>query len=110
MRIAIINCLKANSVCTGAACLQAMNQRTKRFASYQDEEIVLAAFMRCSGCGKYPNEDPGMREKMERLLNLSLDAVHLGKCTTKEEGLCPVIEEAKSILEQAGIPVIFGTH
>lgn len=30
-RIVMLNCLRANSVCTGAACLQAFNAKTKTF-------------------------------------------------------------------------------
>lgn len=111
MKLAIINCLKANTVCTGAACLQAMNERTRSFSEYAGEEIELQAFMRCSGCGKTVANDPGMEEKLERILSLKPDVVHFGKCTKDREGeWCPVIADVKARLEAAGIRTVFGTH
>lgn len=49
-KIVMLNCLRANSVCTGAACLQAFNAKTKTFARYGDEPLELVAFFRCNGC------------------------------------------------------------
>ena len=43
-KIVMLNCLRANSVCTGAACLQAFNAKTKTFARYGDEPQELVAF------------------------------------------------------------------
>lgn len=43
-KIVMLNCLRANSVCTGAACLQAFNAKTKTFARYGDEPLELVAF------------------------------------------------------------------
>ena len=34
MKIAILNCLNANDVCAGAACLKAFNSKTRHFADY----------------------------------------------------------------------------
>ena len=48
-KIVMLNCLRANSVCTGAACLQAFNAKTKTFARYGDEPLELVAFFRCKG-------------------------------------------------------------
>ena len=42
-KIVMLNCLRANSVCTGAACLQAFNAKTKTFARYGDEPLELVA-------------------------------------------------------------------
>lgn len=42
-KIVMLTCLKANRVCTGAACLQAFNSKTKTFARYQ-EPLELEAF------------------------------------------------------------------
>lgn len=72
-RIVMLNCLRANSVCTGAACLQAFNAKTKTFARYGDEPLELVAFFRCNGCDA-PQDDAGMEEKIERLLQLRPDA------------------------------------
>lgn len=72
-KIVMLNCLRANSVCTGAACLQAFNAKTKTFARYGDEPLELVAFFRCNGCDA-PQDDAGMEEKIERLLQLRPDA------------------------------------
>ena len=64
-KIVMLNCLRANSVCTGAACLQAFNAKTKTFARYGDEPLELVAFFRCNGCDA-PQDDAGMEEKIER--------------------------------------------
>ncbi len=69
-RIAILTCLKACQVCTGAACLSAWNQRSRGFARYQGEEVQLSAFLHCNGCATSPLEDAGMREKLDRLVSL----------------------------------------
>lgn len=45
-RIVILTCLKASRVCTGAACFQAFNQRTRSFARYGNEPLEIEAFMR----------------------------------------------------------------
>ena len=76
MKIAIVNCLKANGVCTGAACLEAMNRRTKSFAAYEDRDVQLCAFMRCSGCGNMVESVEGRAEIMERLLSMKAVGVH----------------------------------
>lgn len=65
-KIVMLNCLRANSVCTGAACLQAFNAKTKTFARYGDEPLELVAFFRCNGCD-VPQDDAGMEEKIERV-------------------------------------------
>mgnify|MGYP000130420064 CR=1 FL=1 len=62
-RIVMLNCLRANSVCTGAACLQAFNAKTKTFARYGDEPLELVAFFRCNGCDA-PQDDAGDRIAM----------------------------------------------
>ena len=79
-RIVILTCLKASRVCTGAACFQAFNQRTRSFARYGKEPLEIEAFMRCSGCGHTMENDKGLQEKVERIVKLHPDAVHLGIC------------------------------
>jgi predicted metal-binding protein len=110
-KIGILNCLKANEVCTGASCLMAFNQRSRGFAPYAGEEIQLAAFLRCNGCDSVPLEDPGMMEKLERLAAENVEIVHLGVCTKLPNGsLCPKIAQIRQKLESLGITVIQGTH
>ena len=67
-KIAILTCIKSNSVCTGASCLKAMNERTRSFAPYKGEPLQLMAFLHCNGCACDYDTDPGFLEKLERLL------------------------------------------
>ena len=71
-KIIMLNCLRANQVCTGAACLKAFNERTRTFAQYGEEELFLQAFFRCNGCDEQGNGiwDEGMDEKLERMEGL----------------------------------------
>ena len=110
MKIAVLNCLEANDVCAGAACLKAFNARSRHFAEYGDEPLELVAFARCNGCGKGVNE--GFREKLDRMVSEGAEVCHLGVCTrkpeTKEE--CPTITEAAAYLEKRGVRIVRGTH
>ena len=111
-KIVMLTCLKSNTVCTGAACLKAFTQRTKRFARY-DEPLELEAFFRCNGCDQEGVGvwDAGMEEKLERLLSLQPDAVHLGVCTKRRDGTrCPTIERVMERLAQNGAQIVDGTH
>ena len=62
MKIAMLNCLNANEVCTGAGCLKAFNARSRHFAEYGETPLELVAMARCNGCGK--GIDEGFREKL----------------------------------------------
>jgi predicted metal-binding protein len=110
MRIAILACLNANDVCTGAGCLSAFNERKGGFACYGEEKLQLAAFLRCSTCGKKLEEDPGMQEKLDRLVSIGTEAVHIGVCAQKKGKPCPYMEEKANWLMQHGISVIWKTH
>lgn len=110
MNIVFINCMKANTVCTGAACLKALNERRKSFEVYQGEDVQVQAFMRCSGCGQTPEKDAGMREKVDRILSLQPDVAHFGLCTFEEGKLCETLQGVQKELEQAGIKTVLGTH
>ncbi len=97
-KIVMLTCLKANTVCTGAGCLKAFNEKTKTFSRYGSEELELEAFFRCNGCGVW---DEGMEEKLERLISIKPDAVHLGVCTKLKDGTrCPTIERIAKRLEK----------
>lgn len=112
-RIAILTCLKACQVCTGAACLSAWNKRSRGFARYQGEEVQLSAFLHCNGCGTSPLEDAGMREKLDRLVSLEVNVVHVGICARTEQPdhqLCPTIATLWEELERRNIQVVEGTH
>lgn len=112
-RIAILTCLDACKVCTGAGCLKAWNSRSRGFASYAGEAVQLDAFLHCNGCGSDPASDPGMAEKLDRLSSMGVSAVHTGVCTRKgpdRQEYCPNIAKICTLLEQRGIRVIYGTH
>lgn len=111
-KIAILTCL--NSVgnnCTGASCLAAFNNRSGAFQQYQDEDLQLAAFFQCNGCDKDFQNMDGMKEKIDRILKIRPDAVHLGVCTLKKDaGRCGNIEAMTDIFRAHGLSVINGTH
>ena len=107
----MLNCLKSNRVCTGAACLQALNERKKSFAQYKGQNIELTAFMRCNGCDIDPEGDKGIIEKMDRLQKIGTEVLHVGVCTVKKEGgECPTITKMIEMAQQRGIRVVRGTH
>ena len=85
-KIAILTCIKSNSVCTGASCLKAMNERTRSFAPYKGEPLQLMAFLHCNGCACDYDTDPGFLEKLERLEQIGVEIVHAGICTRKHDG------------------------
>lgn len=112
-KIVIITCPKADEVCTAAGCFSALNQRKAAFERYHGEEVELEAFMKCSGCGHYPENDKGLQEKVQRILALHPDAIHLGICCChdgKSRELCREIEALVSVFQAEGIQVIRGTH
>lgn len=110
-KIAMLNCLKTNEICTGAGCLNAWNEKKKTFARYQDEETQLVAFLRCNGCDRDPDEDSGMQKKLERLKAVGTEVVHVGVCTKNREGQrCPTIQKILNRLEDLGIAWVDGTH
>ena len=110
--IAILTCLEACRVCTGAACLEAWNKRERQFSRYAGEEAQLNAFLHCNGCHSDPMSDPGLAEKLQRLTESGVDTVHLGVCTVKHETgvLCPTMKTLAEMLQQRGMEIVEGTH
>lgn len=110
--IAILTCLEACRVCTGAACLEAWNRRDRHFARYAGQETQLNAFLHCNGCHSDPMADPGLAEKLERLITIGVDTVHLGVCAVKQEtgALCPTMQTLAETLQQKGLKIVQGTH
>ena len=115
-RIVILRCLRSNNVCTGAACLKAFNKKTGAFTRYGEEALELEAYWSCNGCGdchfKYQE---GIEEKLERIIGLKPDAVHVGACVKQrtdngDEVTCKTIEEICERLEAAGLTIVEGTH
>lgn len=109
-KIAMMNCLKANQVCAGVACLDALRERRAGFACYAGEDVDLRAFLRCSNCGKTPQEDPGMTEKLERLVSSGVEVVHIGVCAHPKGIRCQTMERYAAWLEEHGIRVVWKTH
>lgn len=91
--------------------MAAFHNRTGAFRQYQAEELELSAFCHCNGCDSELKADKGMQEKLERILQIHPEAVHLGVCTLKENGeRCKTIEQFIKIFQDNGIAVIDGTH
>lgn len=109
-KIAIMNCLKANQVCAGVSCLDALRERRGGFACYQGEDVDLCAFLRCSNCGEALEKDRGMTEKLERLVHSGVETVHIGVCAQMKGIRCKTMESYANWLEQHGISVIWKTH
>lgn len=110
--IAILTCLEACRVCTGAACLEAWNKRDRHFSRYAGEVAQLHAFFHCNGCHSDPASDSGVAEKLQRLTAIGVDTVHLGVCTVKRETgtLCPTINILAEQLLRKGMEIVVGTH
>ena len=110
MKIAILNCLDANDVCTGAACLKALNNRSRHFAQYGEEPLELVAMARCNGCEA--GIDDGFREKLDRIVQEGAEVCHLGVCTRKHatDQECEIITAAAGYLEARGVKMVRGTH
>ena len=108
-KIIMLNCLRANQVCTGAACLKAFNERTRTFAQYGEEELFLQAFFRCNGCDEQGN---GIwDEGTWWVIFLGGGLVHMGVCTKRKDGTrCPVIQRIADRLHQQGAQLVDGTH
>ena len=110
MKIAMINCLKANEVCTGAGCLKAFNGRTKHFEQYAGTDLELVSMARCNGCEA--GIDEGFKEKLDRIISIGAEVCHVGVCTVRKDlgRECPVITEALEYLQEHGVKAVRGTH
>lgn len=113
-KIVILRCLRSEENCTGAACFQAFNNRSSQFARYGDEEIQLVAFMACNGCRKLTlGDSSGLEEKIERILSIKPDVVHVGICCktrTDDNEYCPEVLRLVDIFRNHGIEIVWGTH
>ena len=110
MKIAMLNCLKANEVCGAASCLKAFNSKTRHFEQYGEEPLTLVSLARCNGCEA--GIDAGFTEKLDRMIQEGAQVCHVGVCTkrhgTGEE--CPTITKAAAYLEEKGLRIVRGTH
>lgn len=115
-KIVILRCLQSNDVCTGASCLDALYKRKGSFKQYIGEEVELVAFFSCNGCNDcYLNNQKGLIEKLECILKLHPDSVHLGACTMLKDKqnnlyLCEKIKDICCYLEKHNIKIVQGTH
>ena len=109
-RIAMFNCLQANSCCTGKACLQAFYQKTDSFSVYDRVNIELVIFARCNGCQSTLENDKGLLEKINCMLSSAIDVVHFGICTKRNGRECELITAIGKKFEDAGISIVRGTH
>ncbi len=115
-KIAILRCLLSNDVCTGAGCMRAFNKKTGSFAQYGDEDMELLAFWSCNGCGEVRmGNQAGLDEKIDRIVKMQPDAVHVGVCVKHEnaEGemvTCRNIVKICERLKEHGIAIVEGTH
>jgi predicted metal-binding protein len=110
-KVAILACNKANKTCAAGGCMDAVNNKTGRFSTY-DGDIQLTAFMRCNGCSSVPREDEGIIKKIENIASRGAEVLHIGICTfNMDEGEeCPKITEIAEMFEEAGLSVLRGTH
>lgn len=109
-RIAILTCLEATGVCSGAGCFNALNNRSKHFERYKDQDIKVVAFFHCNSCDADYNDNLEYQEKIERVVELNPHAVHVGICTRTKGIECRVITDMINYFESNGISVIRGTH
>ena len=114
-KIGILHCINANDVCAGVGCLKSFMNKKDFFKKYEAEFIELGAFFTCNGCKEYrevePEEDEGIIEKLDRLVEENISIVHVGVCRKLKDGSeCPRITTMTLMLEDRGIEVIRGTH
>lgn len=115
-KIAVLRCLRVSASCSGSGCLRAMYEKTGTYTRYADEDVQMAAFWTCNGCGEnaLPNQE-GVRKKIERMKKIPVDVLHISNCAMPKnaEGtrvMCPVIAEIAQELQAAGIEIVEGTH
>ena len=109
-KLAILTCLKATGVCSGAACMSAVNRRDRAFAEYAGEEVELCAFFHCNGCDCDYGNDKEYKEKIEYVSKLGLDALHIGKCTLQRGIRCDIISDIARYCENQNIQIVWETH
>lgn len=112
-KIGILTCLHSNDVCTRAGCLKAFHQRTDTFSEY-DNETELAVLMTCNGCEKdnpvEPEDDLGLKEKLERLSKEEIAVMHVGACRLNKGIECVRMTRICDMIKKMDISVVRGTH
>lgn len=96
--------------------MHAFNTKSGAFARYGEELLELEAFWSCNGCEDCRlKHQEGIEEKLERIIGLKPDAVHVGVCVKQrtqdgDEVTCKTIEEICGRLQAAGLTIVEGTH
>lgn len=111
-RVAILRCLKSSARCVAFHCVEAW----KNSKTYGEEPVEVTCVWTCNGCGECTLPDPDgslLRNKVERMKLLELDALHLSGCTSKpkeqgEKVLCPTIAAIAEEIEKEGIKIVKG--
>lgn len=81
-----------------------------------EEPLELEAFWSCNGCEDCRlKHQEGIEEKLERIISLKPDAVHVGVCVKQrtdngDEVTCKTIEEICERLQAVGLKIVEGTH
>lgn len=113
-KIGILACNKANKVCAACSCLNAFNDKTFAFKAYENEDVILGAFFRCSHCQDVSvEEDKDFQDKVERLKRENIEVMHVGVCMERTDSngpSCKKVADMKRYLEDEGIKVVVGTH
>ena len=76
------------------------------------KKLNFRLFLQCSGCGDDLEHNSGLQEKVERILKIDPDSVHVGVCTIEKDTKkrCAVIGKMLKIFKEHGIEVLNGTH
>ena len=74
----------------------------------------VMAFMACNGCRKITlGDSSGLEEKIERILSIKPDVIHVGICCktrTDDNEYCPEALRLVDIFHNHGIEIVWGTH
>lgn len=88
----------------------------KTFLYFKQKGFLFGSLLN-NGCDEVLlNNQEGLLEKLERILSVKTDIVHVGICTeiideqTHKKVLCPKIQEIVDFLQKNNIKVVFGTH
>jgi predicted metal-binding protein len=88
-----------------------MRERTGSFDRYKDEDIELTAFFHCNGCDITPDADRDLMEKLERVISMGTEAVHVGVCAYKDDVvMCDTVKRICDTLTEGRVDIIDGTH
>lgn len=64
-KIGIFVCGEVSKNCIGTGCLRTFNERKDSFEHLNDQEVILAGFNNCIGCGEKYNRDKSGLEKVK---------------------------------------------